>query len=112
MNKGKDVLITKYISGENINDDDAYDFVKQRGRIMFDYGSNGNVKMDSNGKKYVIDADLVAQPTKLKRYPSLETLEIRKIYKNKFIRKPLGATEIKPLYYPEIENLLPKLKKK
>ncbi|MEY0429405.1 hypothetical protein AB7V88_06340 [Providencia rettgeri] len=105
-------MITKYISGKDIKGNSAYDFVKQRGRIMFDYDSNGNVKMDNNGKKYVIDADLVAQPTELKRYPSLETLKIRKIYKNKFIRKPLEANEIKPLYYSEIEGLLPKLKKK
>lgn len=110
LNEGKDVLITKYISGKDIKGNSAYDFVKQRGRIMFDYSSNGNVKMDNNGKKYVIDADLVAQPTELKRYPSLETLEIRKLYKNKFIRKPLRATEIKPLYYSEIEGLLPKVK--
>lgn len=110
LNNGKDVLITKYISGKNIKGNNAYDFVKQRGRIMFDYDSNGNVKMDNNGKKYVIDADLVAQPTKLKKYPSLETLEIHKLYKDIFINKPLGATEIKPLYYSEIEGLLPKVK--
>ncbi|EOV8088321.1 hypothetical protein ABN078_15140 [Providencia huaxiensis] len=111
LSKGKDVLITKYIAGKNIKGNSAYDFVKQRGRIMFDYNSNGNVKIDSNGEKYVIDADLAAQPTKLKRSPSLGTLEARKIYISKFIRKPLGVNEIKPLYYSEIEKFLPKLKK-
>ncbi|MEX5923768.1 hypothetical protein AB6H19_22605, partial [Providencia huaxiensis] len=110
LNNGKDVLITKYIAGKNIKGNSAYDFTKQRGRIMFDYGSNGNVKIDNNGKKYVIDADLVAQPMELKRYPSLGTLEIHKVYKNKFIKKQLEATKIKPLYYSEIEDLLLKVK--
>ncbi|MEY1194882.1 MULTISPECIES: hypothetical protein [unclassified Providencia] len=112
LNKGKDVLITKYIAGKNIKGNSAYDFVKQKGRIMFDYNSNGNVKMDNNRKKYVIDADFVAQATELKKYPSLETLMIREIYTNIYIEKPLEANEIKPLYYSEIENLLPKLEKK
>nr|WP_283027088.1 hypothetical protein [Providencia rettgeri] len=79
---------------------------------MFDYNSNGNVKMDNNRKKYVIDADFVAQATELKKYPSLETLMIREIYTNIYIEKPLEANKIKPLYYSEIENLLPKLEKK
>lgn len=108
LNNGKDVLITKYIAGENVNHDDAYDFVKQRGHIMFDYYSNGNVKMDNNGKKYVIDVDLVAQPNKLKKYPSLGTLTIHKIYKGVFIKKPIKPNDIKPYYYSEIEGLLPK----
>ncbi|MEX6286150.1 hypothetical protein AB6F63_24915, partial [Providencia hangzhouensis] len=112
LNKGKDVLITKYIAGKNIKGNSAYDFVKQKGRIMFDYNSNGNVKMDNNRKKYVIDADFVAQATELKKYPSLETLMIREIYTNIYIEKPLEANKIKPLYYSEIENLLPKLEKK
>ncbi|MBN4866407.1 MULTISPECIES: hypothetical protein [Providencia] len=107
LNNGKDVLISKYISGKNIRDNAAYDFVKQKGHIIFDYGSNGNIKVDNNGKKYVIDADLIAQPTELKRYPSLGTLAIRKVYKNIFIKNPLGTNEKKPLYYSEIEDLLP-----
>ncbi|ENG4186847.1 hypothetical protein ABT230_003661 [Providencia rettgeri] len=110
LNNGKDVLISRYIPGKNIDDDDAYDFVKQRGRIIFDYGSDGNVKMDNDGKKYVIDVDLVAQPTALKKYPSLGTLTIRKIYKNIFIKKPLEADEIPPRYYSEIKDLLLKVK--
>ena len=107
LDNGKDILISRYVSGKNIIDDDAYNFVKQKGHIIFDYGSNGNVKVDDNGKKYVIDADLIAQPTELKRYPSLGTLNIQKVYKNIFIEKPLCANEKKPLYYSEIEDLLP-----
>lgn len=107
LSNGKDVLISRYISGKNIKDNAAYDFVKQKGYIIFDYSSNGNVKVDDNGKKYVIDADLIAQPTELKRYPSLGTLNIRKVYKNIFIKYPLGANEKKPLYYSEIKDLLP-----
>lgn len=108
LDNGKDILISRYVSGKNIIDDDAYNFVKQKGHIIFDYGSNGNVKVDDNGKKYVIDADLIAQPTELKRYPSLGTLNIRKAYKNIFIKNPLKNNEIEPLYYPEIKNILPK----
>lgn len=108
LKNGKQVLITKYVDGKSITGKNAFDFVKEKGRILFDYGSKGNVKMDNSGKKYVIDVDFVAQATELKRYPSLGTLNIRKAYKNIFIKDPLGANETKPLYYSEIEDLLPK----
>lgn len=108
LDNGNDILITKYISGKNVEDDEAYDFVKQRGRVIFDYGSEGNVKIDNNGKKYIIDADLIAQPIELKRYPSLGTLTIRKIYKKNFIKAPLETNEVEPRYYHEIKDLLPK----
>lgn len=108
LDNKNDILISKYINGKNILEKEAYDFVKQRGRIMFDYNSKGNVKMDNNRKKYIIDADLVAQPMELKRYPSLGTLVIHEVYKNMFIKEPLKPDEIAPLYYSEIKDFLPK----
>lgn len=112
LKNGKQVLITKYVDGKSITGKNAFDFVKEKGRILFDYGSEGNVKIDNNGKKYVIDVDFVAQATGLKKYPSLGTLTIHEFYKDMFTINPLKTNNEKPFYYSEIEDLLPKLKGK
>lgn len=41
---GNVVLVTKFIDGKSIKGKEAFDFVKSRGRTLFDPDSEGNVK--------------------------------------------------------------------
>lgn len=79
---GNVVLVTKFIDGKSIKGKAAFDFVKSRGRTLFDPGSEGNVKKDRHNNLFLIDADFAAQPKQLNRTLSIGTIEIYKRYKN------------------------------
>ncbi|MBP6121691.1 MULTISPECIES: hypothetical protein [Providencia] len=110
LNNGNQILVTQFIDGKSVENKKAFDFVRSQGRIIFDYGSKGNVREDKQGKLYLIDADFIAQPRKLYRTPSLGTFTIHHIYSNHFKKHPIKSNETKPLYYPEINYLLTKNK--
>ncbi|UBX50374.1 hypothetical protein LDO51_06185 [Providencia alcalifaciens] len=78
---GNVVLVTKFIDGKSIKGKEAFDFVKSRGRMIMDYGSDGNVKKDNKNNTYLIDADFAAQPKQLNRTLSIGTTEIYKRYR-------------------------------
>lgn len=78
---GNVVLVTKFIDGKSIKGKEAFDFVKSRGRTLFDPGSEGNVKKDRRNNLFLIDADFAAQPKQLNRTLSVGTTEIYKRYR-------------------------------
>lgn len=67
LNNGQNVLVSKYIEGESVIDDSAFDFVKSNGLIIYDFREPGNVKKDRDGKYKLIDADHVVQPYSKRR---------------------------------------------
>lgn len=89
LSNNQNVLITKYVEGQSITGEEAYLFVKNRNRILFDYDSKGNVRKNKEGKHILIDADLAAQPKKLSRIPSTGTLAIYEIYQLYYNEDPL-----------------------
>ncbi len=110
LNNGHQILVTNFIDGKSVENEKAFNFVRSQGRIIFDYGSKGNIREDKKGKLYLIDADFIAQPRRLYRIPSLGTITIHHIYSNHFKKHPIRSNETKPLYYPEISYSLTKNK--
>lgn len=78
---GNVILVTKFIDGCAIKGEDAVNFVKSRGCILFDPDSEGNVKKDRYNNLFLIDADFAAQPKQLNRTLSIGTTEIYKRYR-------------------------------
>ncbi|EPG7578570.1 hypothetical protein M0K77_004462 [Providencia rettgeri] len=81
LTNGNVILVTKFIKGSEIKGEEAYNFVKSRGRIIFDPNSDGNVKKDRHDNLFLIDADFVAQPKRLNRTMSIGTIEIHHRYR-------------------------------
>lgn len=105
LDDGKKILISKFIEGTSIVGKEALEFVKSRGRIIFDCHSVGNVIKDKSGKYYLIDADLVAMPTGLSRTLSMGTIQIHNDCKDVYNDPELKARYFKSLHYPEIQNI-------
>ncbi|MTB67266.1 hypothetical protein GKR48_10595 [Providencia sp. wls1943] len=78
---GNVILVTKFIDGKSIKGKEAFDFVKSRGRTLFDPDSEGNVKKDRHNNLFLIDADFAAQPKQLNRTLSIGTIEIYNCYR-------------------------------
>lgn len=68
LKNGAQVLISKFIDGQSITGEEAYQFVKSRGRILHDYNVNGNVRKDKQGNLYLIDADFATLPIEARRH--------------------------------------------
>lgn len=81
LKNGNVILVTKFIDGRSIKGKEASDFVKSRGRTLFDHGSEGNVRKDRQKNLFLIDADFAAQPKQLNRTLSVGTTEIYKRYR-------------------------------
>lgn len=61
---GKKFMVSKYVPGEPIRGEEAFNFVKERsGRILVD-AHQPNVIRDSLGKNYLIDPDYALDPNK------------------------------------------------
>lgn len=78
---GSQILITKFIDGQSVTGEEAYQFVKSRGRILHDYNVDGNVRKDKQGKLHLIDADFATLPIEARRN-SLGSNQLYDLYKN------------------------------
>lgn len=67
LKNGAHVLISKFIDGQSVTGEEAYQFVKSRGRILHDYNVDGNVRKDKQGKLHLIDADFATLPIEARR---------------------------------------------
>jgi len=67
LKNGAQVLISKFIDGQSVTGEEAYQFVKSRGRILHDYNVDGNVRKDKQGKLHLIDADFATLPIEARR---------------------------------------------
>lgn len=56
----KEVLVSKYIEGEAVNNEaEVKDVLQSKGFVIYDAEQPGNLKKDKDGKYWLIDADLV-----------------------------------------------------
>ncbi|MDR2225453.1 hypothetical protein [Providencia rettgeri] len=79
LKNGAQVLISKFIDGQSITGEEAYQFVKSRGRILHDYNVNGNVRKDKQGNLYLIDADFATLPIEA-RHHSLGSNQLYRLF--------------------------------
>lgn len=110
LNNGEKLLVSKFIKGKSITGEKAFNFVKSQNHIIFDSGSNGNVRKDKSGKLYLIDADCTAKSRGLVRTDSIGTIDIHNTYKNAIIKRSFSENTPLPLYYSQIKHLLPEQK--
>lgn len=79
---GDTVLVSKYIFGTNVSEQEAVNFINGKGLSIYDAHIDGNVMRDNQNRLFLIDADFVVQ-TPLKRKNSVASDEFYNKYPQK-----------------------------